>query len=48
MYFINYNLTEESSGVLHSGHPYTVVGREKSNLIDNTICCCTDRYRKGV
>jgi len=23
MYFINYNLTEESSGVLHSGCPYS-------------------------
>jgi len=22
----------------------TVVGREQSDLIDNTICCCTDHY----
>jgi len=26
----------------------TVVRREQSDLIDNTICCCTDRCRKGA
>ena len=26
----------------------TVVGREQSDLINNTICCCTDRCRKGA
>jgi len=24
----------------------TIVGREQSNLINNTICCYTDHYRK--
>ena len=26
----------------------TVVGREQSDLMDNTICCCTDHCRKGA
>jgi len=26
----------------------TIVGREQSDLMDNTICCCTDRCWKGA
>jgi len=33
---------------LQTDYGLTVVGREQSDLINNTICCCTDRCRKGA